>query len=188
MADISKTPQEKKESTKRAFIILAIILLVIFIIGILALGVFRFANRGADVIYYRYDIANRILTEESSIDPLDNVTFTYESKNVNNFKEQVTFKASNNATLGIYDKSDSYIYGGKNLTISFIINEENHHLATANINNIKASLEDESSSPSVLPADQYEASLDEESHIFNITFNNSEVLYIYNVVFGYSIV
>lgn len=187
MADNTQVEQEKKYSNRRVLIIIAIILLVVFIIGVIALGVFRIANRGADVIYYRYDIANKILTDESSLEG-DNKTFIYRSENSNKFKEQIVFKSENNATLGIQEKTDSYIYGGKQVSMSFTIPEENHHLSTIAINKITASLNDVDANPAVLSKDDYEAVLDEENHAFNITIVNTSVLYIYNVVFGYSII
>ena len=177
-----------KSNNKKVFLIIAIILVAIFIIGIVAFGVFRLASgTGPGPTYHEYTVDNSILTNETSLEP-DHKTLKLES-NVK-YNEHLTFYADNEASRGAVGHTDSYIFGGAKITFSFHIEDEKYFLNT--VKDLKVMVatkinEDDYGEPFLLNNSTYVPSFDKTNHKFSVIFNNDELMNIHSIELKYGV-
>ncbi len=174
-------------SNKRVYTYIAIIFIVIFIIGIIALGVFRFGNRGGDTpskTYYTYVVNNSNLTSESKKD--DEYTFTLNT-NIK-YHESMVFKATNDASIGAYGHSDDYLFAGIGITFTLFIEDETYFLDSAITDGIRVKNTHEIDEPTyLLPENTYTKEYNSESKSYKVTLNNTEVRYIHSIELKYAV-
>ena len=175
-------------SNKKVFTIIAIIMVAIFIIGIVALGVFRLASgTGPGPTYYEYSVNNSIITTATALEP-DNKTLKLQS-NVK-YNEHLTFYAENEASRGAPDHEDSYIFGGKMITFTFHIEDEKYFLNS--VKDLKVMVaakinEDDYGEPFLLENSTYVPSFNKLEHKFSVIFNNDELMNIHSIELKYGV-
>ena len=170
-------------SNKRVYITIAIVLLVIFIIGIIALGVFKI-GRGGDTptpTYYAYKIDNSNLTSSSTLES-DNKTYIASSDI--RYHEVMTLVAANNASIGAYDHADSYLFAGNNISFTLTIEDESYYLSSAEILKIMISNDDPGD---IYQLNEYDKEYNSESKSYKVTLNNTEVRYIHSIELKYAV-
>lgn len=170
-------------SNKRVYISIAIVLLVIFIIGIIALGVFKI-GRGGDTptpTYYSYKIDNSNVPEDPGLEP-DDKTFIINT-NIK-YHEVITFYADNNASPGAYNRPDHYIFRGNNISFTLTIEDESYYLSAVAITKIMISDDDPGD---IYQLNEYETEYSSESKSYKVTLNNTEVRYIHSIELKYAV-
>lgn len=170
-------------SNKRVYISIAIVLLVIFIIGIIALGVFKI-GRGGDTptpTYYSYKIDNSNLTSSSALES-DNKTYIASSEI--KYHEVMTFTSTSNASIGVYGHTDSYLYAGENISFILTIEDESYYLSAVGISKIMIS---DDNPGDIYQLNEYETEYNSESKSYKVTLNNTEVRYIHSIELKYAV-
>lgn len=170
-------------SNKRVYISIAIVLLVIFIIGIIALGVFKI-GRGGDTpapTYYSYKIDNSNLPEDPHLEP-DEKTFIINT-NIR-YHEVMTFYATNNASPSVPGHPDHYIFRGNNISFTLTIEDESYYLSAVAITKIMISDDDPGD---IYQLNEYETEYSSESKSYKVTLNNTEVKYIHSIELKYAV-
>ena len=178
---------EKNISNRRVYTYIAIIFLVIFIIGLIALGVFRFASgSGSNTpTYYSYEVKNSDIPSDAHLED-DNKTFILHT-NVK-YHEVITFNASTDVVIGSYNHPDHYVFGGTILSFTFKVEEEHYYLSTATIDEIRVSNSDDSSSETyLLPENSYTRGYNPTERKYLVVINNDEVRYIHSVKLTYGV-
>lgn len=170
-------------SNKRVYISIAIVLLVIFIIGIIALGVFKI-GRGGDTptpTYYSYKIDNSNLTSSSTLES-DNKTYIASSDI--QYHEVMTFMSTNNASIGVPEHNDSYLYAGNSISFTLTIEDESYYLSSVGISKIMIS---DDNPGDIYQLNEYETEYNSESKSYKVTLNNTEVRYIHSIELKYAV-
>ena len=170
-------------SNKRVYISIAIVLLVIFIIGIIALGVFKI-GRGGDTptpTYYSYKIDNSNLPENPKQEP-DGKTFILKTNIIHH--EVMTFYATNDASIGVYGHADSYLFAGNNISFTLTIEEESYYLSAVGISKIMIANDDPGD---IYQLNEYETEYNSESKSYKVTLNNTEIKYIHSIELKYAV-
>lgn len=170
-------------SNKRVYISIAIVLLVIFIIGIIALGVFKI-GRGGDTptpTYYSYKIDNSNLTSSSSLESDDK---TYIATSEIKYHEVMTLVAANNASIGAFGHANSYLFAGNNISFTLTIEDESYHLSAVAITKIMIADDDPGD---IYQLNEYETEYSSESKSYKVTLNNTEVRYIHSIELKYAV-
>ena len=170
-------------SNKRVYITIAIVLLVIFIIGIIALGVFKI-GRGGDTpskTYITYVVNGDNMSSDAHLED-DNHTFKLNTEV--KYHESLVFYASNSADV---DPSGHYMFSGTGISFTLSINEEEYYLESAVVDEIKVS-NDGIDPTYLLPENTYTKEYNSESKSYKVTINNTEVRYIHSISLRYSVI
>ena len=184
--------KDHQKLKRRLAIILPSFLVVSFyIVFVLILYTITLRNEIYNNLYdtYAFSISNTILNEYSSLED-DGMTFKYSRYNeLSSSTEEVTFKTSNGAILGVQSHSDSYIYGGEGyISISFrITNDEHKKIAKVIYDSIKIDSLSSTSDPKELDKSEYVTSIDKSRNIFTLTYESSEPIYVYRFSLVYLI-
>ena len=174
-------------SNKRVYITIAIVLLVIFIIGIIALGVFKIGRVGGDTpskTYYTYVVNNSNVPEDPG---LEDDEHTFILKTEVKYHEVLVFHASNDASPGAYNHSDSYVFAGIGISFTLSLSEEEYNLESAVVDEIKVS-NDGIDPTYLLPENTYTKEYNSESKSYKVTINNTGVRYIHSISLRYSVI
>ncbi len=169
-------------SNKRVYTYIAIIFIVIFIIGIIALGVFRF-GRGGDTpskTYITYVVNGDNMSSDAHLED-DNHTFKLSTEVKHH--ESLVFYASNNADV---DPSGHYMFSGIGITFTLSLIEEEYYLESAVVDEIKVS-NDGIDPTYLLPENTYTKEYNSESKSYKVTLNNTEVKYIHSIELKYAV-
>lgn len=184
-----KDPQKLK---RRLAIILPSFLLVSFyIIFVLILYSITLHNEIYNNLYdaYAFTIGNSALNEYSSLED-DGLTYIYSRNNEQSSSiEEVTFKTSNGAILGIPNNSDSYVFGGEEyVSVSFrITNNNNKKISKVSYETIKIDSRSTTSEPKEISKGEYVTSKDKETDTFTLTYTSNEPIYVYRFSLVYLI-
>lgn len=168
--------EKKKISNRRVYTYIAIIFLVIFIIGVIALGVIRIGKGGGSTpskTYYSYVVNNSYLTPDSSLED-DGKTFIVSTQV--KYKETMVLEASTDASIGVYDVSESYLFGGKDISFTFSIDDEKYCLDEVVMEKIMVLDTDYDEfidrGKYELPKEQYQGEYNSESKTYKLTINH----------------
>ena len=175
-------------SNKRVYTTIAIVLLVIFIIGIIALGVFKIGRGGTtpSKTYYTYVVNNSNVPEDPGLED-DEHTFILNTEV--KYHEVLVFHASNDASPGAYNQSDSYVFAGIGITFTLSLSEEEDYIDSAFTDEIRVADEDKQDvSTYLLPENTYTKEYNSESKSYKVTINNTEVRYIHSISLRYSVI
>ena len=184
-------------SNKRVYISIAIVLLVIFIIGIIALGVFKI-GRGGDTptpTYYSYKIDGKNMPSSAEKD--DDFTFTLKT-NIN-YHESVMFHSENNLDV---DRSGHYLVGGVGLSFTLSIEEESYYLKAASVEEIIVEDYDWVHGQTVethsLPSSEYSGEYNSETKSYKVTIthenrheedpDHARPFFLYSIALKYSVI
>ena len=176
---------EKNISNRRVYTYIAIIFLVIFIIGLIALGVFRFASgSGSNTpTYYSYAINNSNLPDGAGKD--DDHTFTLRTEI--KYHEVMVFHADNSAVVGTNSNPDAYLFGGVGISFTLKIEEEQYYLSVAAIDQIRVANSDSSTDTYLLPENSYTRTYKSSTREYEVILNNTEARYIHSISLTYGV-
>lgn len=177
---------ERNVSNRRVYTYIAIIFLVIFIIGIIALGVFRFAKgSGSNTpTYYSYEVNNSNLPSDAHLED-DGKTFILHT-NIK-YHEVISFNASTDVSIGSYNHPDHYVFGGTSLSFTFKVEEEQYYLSAATIDQIRVANSDSSTDTYLLPENSYTRTYKSSTREYEVVINNTEVRYIHSISLTYGV-
>lgn len=176
--------EHRRISNKKIYTYIAIVFLIIFIIGIIALGVFKIGRGGGNTpskTYYTYVVNGDNMSPDAHLED-DNHTFKLSTEV--KYHESLVFYASNNADV---DPSGHYMFSGIGITFTLSLTEEEYYLESAVVDEIRVS--NEGIDPIyLLPENTYTKEYNSESKSYKVTINNTEVRYIHSISLRYSVI
>lgn len=183
-------------SNKRVYISIAIVLLVIFIIGIIALGVFKI-GRGGDTptpTYYSYKIDGESM--KTGVTVVDAYTVSLDTNT--KYHEKVVFHAENSFD---YDTTGHYLVGGVGLSFTLSIEEESYYLKAASVEEIIVEdydwVHDQTVETHSLPSSEYSGEYNSETKSYKVTIthenrheedpDHARTFFLYSISLKYSV-
>lgn len=175
--------EHRRISNKKIYTYIAIVFLIIFIIGIIALGVFKIGRGGTtpSKTYYTYAVSGENVPDTAHLED-DNHTFKLSTEV--KYHESLVFYASNNADV---DPSGHYMFSGIGITFTLSLIEEEYNLESAIVDEIRVS-NDGIDPTYLLPENTYTKEYNSESKSYKVTINNTEVRYIHSISLRYSVI